>query len=121
MNWYGSIARRLVWLMPLAFLMSACQTVDLKQVEAKVGETLPVVCAGIDVAWVGFQAYTSAKTVKPELLVKANASYFAAKAVCANPPTDTTEALIAAVKAYSAFKQVTEAAKNDRVSAGAPS
>lgn len=113
MNWYGSIARRLVWL-PVLLSLGACQfsQADLKDIEAKVGDTLPAVCAGIDIAWIGFQAWTSERPVKPELLVKANASYFAAKSVCANPPTDTLSAVQAAIKAYAAFKATIETAKN---------
>lgn len=119
MNWYGSIARRWVWL-PVLLTLGACQQATLKDIEAKVGDTLPAVCAGIDLAWIGFQAWTSERPVKPELLVKANASYFAAKAVCANPPTDTLSAVQAAVKAYATFKATIEAAKN-AIPAGTPS
>lgn len=114
---YGFTARRWVWLLPLLAL-GACQSNPTPaQVESKIGDTLPIVCAGVDVAWMGWQAYTADHTVKAATLGKVNGAYFAAKEVCANPPSNAAEGLVTVGKAYFAFTAAVKAAK-DGVNAG---
>lgn len=119
-GWYGRIAVRWIWLITLPFVLTACNTTDPKAIQAKVGETLPIVCASIDVAWMGWQAYLADHTVKAATLGKVNGAYFAAKEVCANPPTDIAEGVATVGKAYFAFSAAVKAAK-DAVNTGAPS
>lgn len=113
---YGSTAWRYVWLFPLVAL-GACQRPDPAEIEARVGDTLPLICAGMDVAWMGWQAYIVDHKVSAKALGNVNGAYFAAKEVCANPPTNATEGIVVAGKAYLAFTGAVKAAKNG-ISAG---
>lgn len=92
--------------------LTACNTVTQQQVDSGINNTVPLVCAGVDLVWAGFEAYKGSHPVKADLVVKANAAYFAAKNVCAAPPTNSTEALLAVVRASSDFNSVIRAAKN---------
>lgn len=103
-------------------MLTACNTVSQQKVDTTVDETVPIVCAGVDLAYAAFEAYKSSNKVDPGLTVKANATYFAAKDVCANPPTTGTEALLAVLSAASKFNAAIKAAKdgNGKGTAGAP-
>jgi hypothetical protein len=92
------------WLVPaLALALTGCGTYTREEIETKVSDTLVTVCLGVDVAWLGFEAYKSRNDVKPSLVLKVHGAYSAAKAVCADPPNDTAEAIGAAIRAYGAF------------------
>lgn len=97
----------------LALALAACNTtINQAQVDKSIDQTVPIACAGVDLAWAGFEAYKASKPVKVDLVVKANAAYFAAKDICANPPTDSTSALIAILKASAVFNSAIKVAKN---------
>lgn len=96
----------------LALALAACNTVNQAKVDQTIDQTVPIACAGVDLAWAGFEAYKASKPVKADLVVKANAAYFTAKDICANPPTDSTSALIAILKASAVFNSAIKAAKN---------
>ena len=101
------------WLvLALALALTGCGSYTREEIEAKVSDTLVTVCLGVDVAWLAFEAYKSQQEVKPALILKVHGAYSAAKAVCADPPTDTSEGIAAAVRAYSAFNAAIKEAKN---------
>lgn len=103
------------WCVPvLAIALAGCQTYTREEIEAKVSDTLVTVCLGIDVAWLGFEAWKGSQEVKPALVLKVHGAYSAAKAVCADPPTDTAQAIAAAVRAYGAFNTAIKEAKDAR-------
>lgn len=101
--------KKVLLLLPLA--LAACNSVTQQQVDTKIDQTVPVVCAGVDLAWAAFEAYKAGHTVKADLVVKANAAYFAAKDVCANPPHDSVSALFAVLSAASTFNAAIKTAK----------
>jgi hypothetical protein len=103
---------RALLILIVAVALTACQTITPEKVDKTIDQGFPIVCAGIDLAWLSFEAYKGSYPVKADLMVKANAAYFAAKGVCSTPPTNSSEALIAALKAASDFNSVIKAAKN---------
>jgi hypothetical protein len=96
----------------VAIALAGCQFITPEKVDKTIDTSLPIVCAGVDLAWLSFEAYKGSNKVKADLVVKAQAAYFAAKKVCSAPPTNTSEALIAVLRAASDFNSVIKAAKN---------
>lgn len=94
----------------VALLLTACNSITQDKVDATIDRSFPVVCAGINVAFLGWQAANP--KVDPKLSAKIGAAYVTAEGICLNPPKDTAEALAAAVKAYSDFNAALRAAKN---------
>lgn len=102
------------WAIPaLAITLAGCaSTPTVTEVEKKVTDTLVTVCLGVDVAWAGFELYKAKNDVKPATALKVAGAYSAAKAVCANPPADTPQAIASVVRAYNAFNDTIKAAKS---------
>ncbi len=101
------------WLaLPLVLALAGCGTYTRQEIEAKVSDTLVTVCLGVDVAWLAFEAYKSGNEVNPKVILKVHGAYSAAKAVCADPPADTGQAIAAAIRAYGAFNDAISEAKN---------
>jgi len=101
------------WLaLALALALAGCGTYTRQEIEQKVSDTLVTVCLGVDVAWLAFEAYKSQNDVKPSRVLRVHGAYSAAKAVCANPPGDTAEAISAAIRAYGAFNAAIREAKD---------
>ncbi len=102
------------WAVPaLAITLAGCaSTPTVTEVEKKVTDTIVTVCLGVDVAWAGFELYKSKNEVKSSVVLKAAGAYSAAKAVCANPPADTPQAIASVIRAYTAFNDAIRAAKS---------
>jgi len=98
------------FLIPMLFVLAACQAPSQEKIEAGIDQTLPLICAAVDIGWVGWTAADVQIDVK--LRNKLTASYVAVKGVCLNPPGNTVEALASLAKAYADFKSALKAAKN---------
>ncbi len=91
----------------LMLTLAACQSKP--DGSSSVQQNFEVVCAGVDVGYIVYKSYQ--EKVKPATALKVEASYAAAKIVCTNPPANTTEALILALRAVAAFNRELATAK----------
>ncbi len=99
----------------LIVALAACQ--PKPDGTSNVKQNFEVVCAGADLGYLLYQGFQG--KIKPTLALKVEASYATIKVICTNPPADTTEALIVALRAVSVFNRelaTAKAAVDDHVS-----
>ena len=91
----------------LALAAAGCQQrPDMTAVNDNISDA----CAAATLGYALFEA-TAADKVKESTLTKVRAGYAAVSAVCANPPKNSVDAMVAAVTAVQAFKQEINAVK----------
>lgn len=92
------------------FALAACTPVNF---EDKLRESLPKVCAAINIAHATFQTVVAAGQIPASIVAKENAAMAGVDQVCADPAavTDVASAANALARAYVAVVQALNAAR----------
>jgi len=97
---------KLVLALGVAFGLAGCVKPDGS---SDMKQNIEAVCAGVDLGYILFGSFE--ERVKPSMVLKVEAGYTTVKIICANPPTNNSEALIAVLRAAANFNKALAEAK----------